>query len=86
MANDAKTSVSSAIGAVASLIPYVGQVAALVPAITTLTGFVADTIQNYHHNGEMTDQERADFQKSLDDIKLDPAMLTDAERGIQPSS
>jgi hypothetical protein len=80
MADDPKTSIGSAIGAIASLIPYVGQVAAFLPALQTLTGFVTDTINNYRRAGELTEQERNDFLQQVKDLKKDPAWQTDAER------
>jgi hypothetical protein len=80
MSESATSSVATAIGAVASLIPYVGQVAALAPAVVTLTQFITDTIHNYHSQGEMTDEERAAFLQDVANLKQNPAWQTDAER------
>ena len=80
MDSKSATSITNAIGALGSLIPYVGQVAALAPAVMTLTQFVTDTIHNFHSQGEMNDQEKADFLQQVADLKQDPAWQTDAER------
>jgi len=80
MSQTTTQSVSSAIGAVASLIPYVGQVAALVPAVVTLTGFITDTIHNYHSQGELTQEERDGFLMDVANLKKNPAWQTDAGR------
>jgi hypothetical protein len=76
-----KSSITEAISAVGSLIPYVGQVMALAPAVKTLIGFVGETVKNYHHQGEMTEAERDSFLNDIENLKQDEAMLTDAERG-----
>lgn len=77
------TQVINVLKGMGSLLPYAQDIAEIAPAVTTTVKFVEDTINNWKASGvAMPDDQWNSVKQQIDDLKQDPAWLTDAERGV----